>query len=242
MFGGTQVVASVLERGMFGIGTRNVDESVFDSYDDFAPQHIPAPGPFLEPCTVLEGDDHAAFHRLARSVFEERGVYDVTFGYNLARLNLDRRHESAGFRYGLERPDAERDPETQPFEFERHEEQEVDDEEQRFYDEEPVSGLRVLRAEFTPTTEFCPQSEQLTKGAFRAWNGSTERHEYDLVKVRVHPMHQRSVEINAGLEALELAFLEDGSLTLPQETAPGGHSQDEDLSDGPFDSTDDVPF
>jgi hypothetical protein len=47
---------------------------------------------------VLVGDDHAAFHRLTRDIFEERGVHDATFGYNLARLNLDARHPDAGFR------------------------------------------------------------------------------------------------------------------------------------------------
>ncbi len=38
-------------------------------------------------------------------LFDERGVYDVTFGYNLARLNLDRRHPDAGFRYAEDRDD-----------------------------------------------------------------------------------------------------------------------------------------
>jgi hypothetical protein len=55
---------------------------------------------------LLSGSDHAAFHRLTMDLFDERGVYDMTFGYNLARLNLDHRHPDAGFRYGRE-PDDE---------------------------------------------------------------------------------------------------------------------------------------
>jgi hypothetical protein len=210
MFGGMQVDASGLQSSMFNSGrspTDAGDSDVFDTYDAYAPQHLPEPGPFLEDCAVLTGEDHAAFHRLTRSVFEDRGVYDITFGYNLARLNLDRRHEDAGFRYGLHTSDA---PPGVPV--------------------EGFDGGRVLHAEFTPTTAFCPQSEQLTKGAFRAWNGLADRHEYDLVRVRVHPMHQRAVEINAGLEALENAYCEDGSLSL--DSAAGGN-EDDSLSGSP---------
>lgn len=30
---------------------------------------------------------------------QEVGVYDMTFGYNLAQFNFDHRHPSAGYRY-----------------------------------------------------------------------------------------------------------------------------------------------
>jgi hypothetical protein len=139
------------------------DDAPFDTYDAFVPAHLPDPGPFLAEADVLEGREHAAVHRLARQAFEAHGVYDATFGYNLARLNLDQRHENAGFRYA------------------------------RDGDE--------LRAEFTPTTEFCPQSDVLSVGAFRALNDAA--HEYDVVAVRVDPMHQRSAQLNARLEHVE---------------------------------------
>jgi hypothetical protein len=150
-------------------------EASFDAYDEFVPEHLPNPGTFLDDADVLTGRDHAAFHRRARTLFEERGVYDVTFGYNLARLNLDQRHPTAGFRYARE----------------------ADDE-------------GVLRAEFTPTTEFCPQSDTLAVGAFRAWNLGGE--EYDLVRVRVDEMHHRATAINGQLQQLETEFRETGEV------------------------------
>ncbi|MFB6301937.1 MAG: hypothetical protein ABEH78_03645, partial [Haloferacaceae archaeon] len=122
-------------------------------------------------------------HRLTRDLFEERSVYDMTFGYNLARLNLDRRHENAGYRYAVEADDPS-----------------------------------VLRAEFTPTTEFCPQTHTLTVGAFRAWNGLSDRHEYDLVRVRAVPAHHRSERINAELADLETAYTEQGE--MPDDPVP----------------------
>ncbi|MBX0286375.1 hypothetical protein [Haloarcula salinisoli] len=149
-------------------------DDTFDAYDEFVPDSLPEPGLFLADHSVLTGPDHLAVHRLARSLFETRGVYDMTFGYNLARLNVDRRHPDAGFRYARE----------------------ADDD-------------AVLRAEFTPTTEFCPQSDTLTVGAMRAFNGEGSRHEYDLVRVRVAPMHQEATAINGKLEQLEAA-LRDG--------------------------------
>lgn len=149
----------------------------FDTYDEFVSEHIPEPGGFLDGHEVLAGRDHVAVHRLARLVFEHRGVYDVTFGYNLARLNLDPRHPDAGYRYAVESGNAS-----------------------------------VLRAEFTPTTEFCPQSETLTVGSFRALNGERGRHEFDLVRVRVGEMHHRAGDINDRLRTLEEAFLESGTL------------------------------
>jgi hypothetical protein len=151
---------------------------LFGEYDEFETAYIPEPGWFLDGHDLLSGDDHVAFHRVTKEVFDERGVYDMTFGYNLARLNLDTRHPGAGYRYAA---DAE-DP-------------------------------SVLRAEFTPTTPFCPQSDTLTKGSFRAWNDLGDRHEYDLVRVRVADMHHRSEEINGALEDLEEKYRESGSVT-----------------------------
>jgi hypothetical protein len=149
----------------------------FDAHGTFVPEHLPEPGPFLADHDVLAGTEHAAFHRLTRALFERRGVYDVTFGYNLARLNLDTRHPDAGLRYARE-----------------------------------TGSPAVLRAAFAPTTPFCPQSNALATGAFRAWNGLADRHEYDLVRVRVAPTHQRSDAINADLADLERRFRETGDL------------------------------
>lgn len=154
------------------------DKDPFDSYDEFVPEHIPEAGRFLEDHDLLAGPGHVAFHRLTRDLFEERTVYDMTFNYNLARLNLDTRHGDAGYRYAAERSGA----------ADAIGVEEID---------------RVLRAEFTPTTPFCPQSKSLTMGSYRAWNGEADRHEYDLVRVRVHPMHHRSESINAALADLE---------------------------------------
>jgi len=159
-------------------------DDTFDAYDEFAPDSLPEPGPFLADHDVLTGSDHLAFHRLAHSLFETRGVYDMTFGYNLARLNVDRRHPDAGFRYAREN------------------------------DEEGV-----LRAEFTPTTEFCPQSDTLTVGAMRALNGEADRHEYDLVRVRVAPMHHEATSINGKLEQQEAAT-SDGEGPAAGEATP----------------------
>jgi len=153
------------------------DGGLFDSYETFVPEHVPEPGAFLADQHVLEGDDHLAFHEVAREVFEERKVYDMTFNYNLARLNLDTRHPGAGYRYA-----------------------------------EEVEDPSVLRAEFTPTTPFCPQTHTLTIGSFRAWNGLSDRHDYDLVRVRADEMHHQSEEINDQLRELEEQYLADGDM------------------------------
>jgi hypothetical protein len=177
-------------------GSSAADAEAFDDYDEFVPAHLPEPGPFLAEHDVLTGREHAAFHRLTRAVFEERGVYDMTFGYNLARLNLDPRHPDAGFRYAAE-------------------------------------GEGVLRAEFTPTTDFCPQSDTLTTGAFRAWNGLRDRHEYDLVRVRVADSHHRAAEINRTLERLERQFRESGVVPgAEQEGHTGGRIDGEAAESG----------
>lgn len=73
----------------------------FDEYDEYVPANLPDPGPALEGHEILEDDDHVRVHRTARDIFEERGVYDSTFGYNLAKLNLDHRHPDAGYRYAI---------------------------------------------------------------------------------------------------------------------------------------------
>ena len=161
-------------------------EESFDGYDQFVPDHLPEPGEFLAGHDVLTGEGHVAFHGTARDLFEERGVYDMTFGYNLARLNLDTRHPTAGFRYAEEVTDAE----------------------------EAVAGVDgpVLRAEFTPTTEFCPQSDTLTLGAFRAFNGELDSHAYDLIRVRVDGVHHESASINGKLRQLEESFAHTGDL------------------------------
>jgi len=171
------------------------DTETFDGYDEFVVDHVPAPGEFLDGHDLLADGRHLAFHRLSRELFEERAVYDMTFGYNLARLNNDTRHRDAGYRYAVERADA------------------VDEGDVATADSEAaVDPARVLRAEFTPTTAFCPQSNTLTKGSFRAWNGLADCHEYDLVRVRVAPMHQRAAEINAELRDMEREFVETGDL------------------------------
>jgi hypothetical protein len=196
---------------MFGIGRGGDDDGTFDRTDVFEPAHLPEPGSFLDDVDVLVGDEHLAVHRLAAELFEERGVYDVTFGYNLARLNRDRRHPDAGFRYGTE---VRRDDDS------------ADDGE---------DARRVLRAEFTPTTEFCPQSEQLATGAFRAWNGLDERHEFDVVVVRVDDMHQESARINAALAELDPENVDaDAPSTASSDSGRSGESSAAGGFESPF--------
>jgi hypothetical protein len=161
------------------------DGVAFDRYDEFVPAHLPDPGDTPSEGRVLTGRAHCAVHRLARALFEARGVYDVTFGYNLARLNLDPRHPDAGFRYAVVRDDGDA-PE--------------------------------LRATLTPTTPFCPQSDTLAVGAFRAWNGLSDRHEFDLVRVRVDESHHRSAAVNEGLADLEARYRETGAVPDPDES------------------------
>ena len=79
------------------------EEDFFDAVEAFVPENLPEPSGFLTDHEILVDDDHVDFHRIACDVFEQRGVYDMTFGYNLARLNLDRRHPNAGYRYARER-------------------------------------------------------------------------------------------------------------------------------------------
>ncbi|WP_276302102.1 hypothetical protein [Halorussus lipolyticus] len=190
--------------------TDDADDETFDDYDEFRPDHLPDPGPFLAEADVLTGDDHADFHQRTRDIFEERGVYDATFGYNLARLNLDSRHPDAGWRYAVAPDDAPASGES-------------------------GDGKGVLLAEFTPTTEFCPQSDSLTVGAFRAWNGLSDRHEYVLVRVAVSPMHHQSTEINEKLRGLE-GSLGDGGDNIEIE------ERSTDVAEELKDSSDDDPL
>ncbi|QAU12046.1 hypothetical protein EKH57_04415 [Halorubrum sp. BOL3-1] len=193
------------------------DDDLFDGYDEFVPASLPRPGESLDGHDVLTGADHLAFHRLTRDCFEERKVYDMTFDYNLARLNLDTRHESAGFRYGVKRGDA---PDAiDPADI----------------DEDAFDGgiNRVLRAEFTPTTAFCPQTHTLTIGAFRAWNGLADRHEYGLVRVRAAPMHNQSEAENERLAELEASYLEAGDVAAEQDERVGvGSAPTEGTTEG----------
>ncbi|ELZ84855.1 hypothetical protein C453_12591 [Haloferax elongans ATCC BAA-1513] len=156
---------------MFGLGSPTPDD-VFEDEDSFDPATIPTPGAFLADHHVLAGSDHLSVHQTAHDLFEERGVYDVTFGYNLTRLNLDTRHPDAGFRYAVDADDS-----------------------------------AVLWAEFTPTTPFCPQSQTLAVGASRAWNELAESHNFDLVRVRVAEMHERSEAVNDRLVDVESEYV-----------------------------------
>jgi len=188
----------------FSSGRVADDDTDFDEPDAFVSEHVPEPGPFLEGHDVLEGEAHVAVHEIARDLFEERGVYDATFGYNLARLNLDQRHPDAGYRYAVDADDPS-----------------------------------VLRAEFSPTTEFCPQAGALIKGSFRACNGLSDRHEYDLVSVRVRPTHHQSESLNESLEELEMRYRESGDVpgesTGPGSTAPLEREGDNETNDpSPF--------
>ncbi|MFB6311546.1 MAG: hypothetical protein ABEH64_10260 [Salinirussus sp.] len=192
-------------------------EEIFESYDAFVPESNPSPDQFLDGHEILTGREHAAFHRLTRALFEQRTVYDMTFNYNLARLNLDTRHPDAGYRYAVERPDSE----------------------------DAINDVdRTLRAEFTPTTQFCPQTHTLTIGSFRAWNGLGDRHEYDLVRVRAAPMHHQSERINHQLADLERAFVETGTVdgapegpdvgSTPLERSRRAETQSRGSPDAPF--------
>ncbi|MFB6073196.1 MAG: hypothetical protein ABEJ88_09535 [Halobacterium sp.] len=183
---------------MYGLGSAS--EDALAPAGEFDADVNPTPGRFLVGHDLLDGDDHVAFHEITRELFEERGVYDMTFGYNLADLNLDTRHENAGYRYAEEADDP-----------------------------------AVLRAEFTPTTPFCPQSHTLTVGSFRAWNGLRDRHDYDLVKVRVDDTHQRSDAINDELADLEAEFAATGELPdADDEDVRGGAGGEPAVGGSPF--------
>lgn len=190
--GDTRVTAFMSNMAGFPSPFGRGDGDLFDDYDDFVSEHIPTVGEFLAGHDVLTGDDHTSFHTLTREVFEERRVYDMTFNYNLARLNLDTRHKNAGYRYAEETDDPD-----------------------------------VLRAEFTPTTPFCPQTHTLTIGSFRAWNGLRDRHPYDLVRVRAADMHHQSQAINQQLADLETEYQQS-------ETVPDSPERETPLGSNPM--------
>ena len=212
------------------------DGDPFDGYDEFVPDRLPEPGEFLDGHGVLDGADHLAFHRLTRDCFEERTVYDMTFDYNLARLNVDTRHENAGFRYAVERDEALDGAEPGAAGLTEGTGDDLD---------------RVLRAEFTPTTRFCPQTHTLTIGAFRAWNALSERHEYDLVRVRAAPTHQQSEAVNERLADLAETYLETGSVNAdsgdgagvePSPAERSGAAGGRGTEEGEDSGSTDVPF
>jgi hypothetical protein len=77
--------------------------------------------------------------------------------------------------------------------------------------------------------EFSPWALLLTKGSFRAWNALSDRHEYDLVRVRVAESHQQSESINETLAEMERPFEEAGDIDavetktgIPEPTVPDG--------------------
>lgn len=74
-------------------------DASFDERGTYVPAHLPDADGFLRDSDPLTGDAHTTVHGWTHDVFEARGVYDATFGYNLARLNLDSRHPDAGIRY-----------------------------------------------------------------------------------------------------------------------------------------------
>lgn len=177
------------------------EDAEFTDPTAFEAEYIPEPGSFLRGHDVLTGQRHVAFHQLTAELFEERGVYDMTFGYNLAKLNRDTRHPGAGYRYAVDAEDS-----------------------------------TVLRAEFSPTTEFCPQTDTLTKGSFRAWNGNPERHEFDLVRVRAAESHQQSEAVNEVLAEMEAQYRETGEIDAAESDA----AAPEPTVDG--DANPDAPF
>ena len=103
MFGTVHRDEGIEQAGTMGLFSRSDSGGPeFDGYGEFVPSNIPEPGPGLTDHAVLEGEEHVEIHRTVRDIFEDRGVYDTTFGYNLAKLNLDPRHPDAGFRYAVE--------------------------------------------------------------------------------------------------------------------------------------------
>ncbi|MFB6134403.1 MAG: hypothetical protein ABEJ55_05395, partial [Halanaeroarchaeum sp.] len=68
-----------------GLFSQSSSGPSFDGYDEYVPENLPDAGPALAGHEILEGEDHVRVHQTARDVFEERGVYDSTFGYNLAK-------------------------------------------------------------------------------------------------------------------------------------------------------------
>ncbi|WP_277555988.1 hypothetical protein [Halobaculum limi] len=160
------------------------EDGRFDPSDAFVPERLPEPTSWLTEgeATVLTGESHVETRAMARAAFEERGVRDATFGYVLTKLDRDRNHPDAGFRFA-------RDGDT-------------------------------LRVVFTATTAFCPQGGALALATFRALNAEGDRHEYDVVRVRVDETYHASEGVNDRLTDAEREFRETGRL-------PGGDGDGE---------------
>ncbi|MFB6283324.1 MAG: hypothetical protein ABEK59_05230 [Halobacteria archaeon] len=112
MFGDTysQFGDKSLFMGFFNRNGTEKDQN-FVPKERYEPEYLPEPSDVLEGYQVLTGEEHTGLHSVIRGIFEERKVYDMTFNYNLARLNLDTRHPRAGLRY------AEKDENTVLIEF-----------------------------------------------------------------------------------------------------------------------------
>ncbi|MDR9380632.1 MAG: hypothetical protein RI560_03035 [Natronomonas sp.] len=109
---------------------------------------------------------------------------------------------------------------------------------------EEADDPSILRAEFTPSTPFCPQAHTLTIGSFRAWNGLTEQHDYDLGRVCATPMHHDSGSINDRLADIEETFEEIGSVEGIDDPSGslGPSSSPSQSSSGIGDLTENAPF
>ena len=77
-------------------GGEKDDDGLSTDSGEFTPEYSPEPDRFLEGHRLLTGDEHVSFHQISETMFEERGVYDMTFGYNLTQLNQVTRHPNAG--------------------------------------------------------------------------------------------------------------------------------------------------
>ncbi|MFB6256777.1 MAG: hypothetical protein ABEH58_08670, partial [Haloplanus sp.] len=66
----------------------------------------------------------------------------------------------------------------------------------------------------------CPQNDTLATASFRAWNADDVEpaHEFDLVRVRVAPMHEGSERTNDRLAELGTAYRDAGELPDPGES------------------------
>lgn len=82
-------------------------ETHFEEPGEYVPETLPEPDEFLREHEILTDERHLAVHEMVRDCFEEFGIYDMTFGYNLAKLNRDKRHPGAGFRYATPTNDAQ---------------------------------------------------------------------------------------------------------------------------------------
>lgn len=61
-------------------GGSSDDGDLFGEYEQFDPEYIPESGWFLSGHNVLVDDAHTEFHEVTKEIFDDRGVYDMTFG------------------------------------------------------------------------------------------------------------------------------------------------------------------